>query len=576
MAIIRAPICTLVGHVDHGKTSVLDWIRGTSIARGEAGGITQAISSTNLQINIIKQICGDLLKALNIKLTVPGILFIDTPGHAAFTNLRKRGGNLADIAILVVDLNEGFKPQTLECIDILKQYKTPFIVAANKIDLIPGWMPSKRKSLLVNLGQQDKNVQQELDKKLYNLVGELHKLGFASERFDRVDDYTKQVAIVPASAKTGEGLPEILMVLTGVAQRFLEQSLKCNVEGQAKGTVLEVKEEKGLGTTIDVIIYDGTIKKGDLFIIGGLEKPIASKVKILLQQEKKKFKQVKEASAATGLKIVAPNIKEVIPGMPLSVTNEKNLEKTKQEIQKEVEEVLIGTDAEGIVVKADSLGSLEALIALLKENNIAIKRASIGNISKKDIMEASAEKDPLNKIVAGFNVKILEESKEVKLIVHDVIYKIIEDVSNWRESERKRLEAKELEGLTKPCKIQIIPNCVFRQSNPAVVGVEVLLGTVTMGISLMKADGSRASEIKSMQSEGENVEEAEKGKQVAIAIPHITVGRQLFESDILYSDIPEEDFVKYKKLKKYLKADEIILLKEIAEIKRKGNPVWGV
>jgi len=573
---IRAPICTLVGHVDHGKTSILDWIRGTSVARGEAGGITQAISSTNLSINTIKQVCGDLLKTLKLKITVSGILFIDTPGHAAFTNLRKRGGNLADIAILVIDVNEGFKPQTFECIEILKQYKTPFVVAANKIDLIPGWASSKKKSLLKNISQQAINVQQELDKKLYELVGKLHELGFSSERFDRVEDYTKQIVITPVSSKTGEGLPELLMMLTGIAQKFLEQGLQCNVKGMAKGTVLEVKEEKGLGTTVDAIIYDGTIKKGDLFVIGGIEKPIVSKVKILLEPEKKKLKQVKEVSAASGVKIVAPDIKEVVPGMPLRVTTEKEIGKVKQEVQEEVEEVLIETDNAGIIIKADSLGSLEALIALLKEKGISIKRASIGNVSKKDIMAASAEKDPLNKVIAGFNVSVLEESKDVKMITHDVIYKIIEDLAEWRESERKRLEAKELEGLTKPCKVQIIPNCVFRQNNPAVVGVEVLLGTVTVGVPLMKSDGSKTSEIKSLQSEGKNIQEAVKGKQVAISIPNVTVGRQIFESDILYSDIPEEDFVQYKKLKKYLKSDEIILLKEIAEIKRRENAVWGV
>jgi translation initiation factor 5B len=573
---IRAPICTMVGHVDHGKTSILDWIRGTSVARGEAGGITQAISSTNLSINTIKEVCGELLEMLKLKLTIPGVLFIDTPGHAAFTNLRKRGGNLADIAVLVVDLNEGFKPQTFECIEILKQYKTPFVVAANKIDMVSGWKPNKKKSLLINIGQQAMDIQQELDNKIYEIVGKLHEQGFASERFDRVENYTKQIAIVPVSAKTGEGLPELLMVITGIAQKFLEQCLECDVKGMAKGTVLEVKEEKGIGTTLDVIIYDGTIKKGDMFVIGGIGNPIVSKVKILLEPEQKKLKQVNEVAAAVGVKISATNIQEVIPGMPLRVTTEKDLEKTKQEVQEEVEEVLIETDNEGIVVKADSLGSLEALTHLLKEKDITIKRATIGNIAKKDLTEASAEKDQLNKVIVGFNVKILEESKEVKIITSDVVYRIIETLAEWRESERKRLEAKELDGLIKPCKMQIIPGCVFRQNNPAVVGVEVLLGTITIGIPLIKSDGSKISEIKSMQSEGENIQQAEKGKQVAISVPHITVGRQIFENDILFSDVPEEHFVKFKKLKKYLKPDEIILLKELADIKRKEKPLWGV
>jgi len=566
----------MVGHVDHGKTSILDWIRGTAVAKGEAGGITQCISCTNLSLEAIKEVCGDLLEMLKLKLTIPGVLFIDTPGHAAFTNLRKRGGNLADIAVLVVDMNEGFKPQTFECIDILRQYKTPFVVAANKVDLIPGWRSNKKKPLLTNISQQDMDVQQQVDTKVYEIVGKLHELGFGSERFDRIENYTKQIAIVPVSAKTGEGLPELLMVITGIAQKFLEECLECDVKGPAKGTVLEVKEEKGIGTTIDVIIYDGSIKKGDTFVIGGLDKPVVSKVKILLEPEQKKLKQVNEVSAAVGVKISATDIQEVIPGMPFRVTTDKELEKDKQEVQEEVEEVLIKTEGEGIVVKADSLGSLEALITLLREKDISIKKASLGNITKKDLMEASAERDPLNKAIVGFNVKTLEESKEVKIILHDVVYRIIESLAEWRESERKRLEAKELEGLMRPCKMQIIPGCVFRQNNPAVVGVEVLLGIITVGTPLMKSDGSKSSEIKSMQAEGENVQQAEKGEQVAIAIPHLTVGRQIFENDILYSDIPEEDFVKFKKLKKYLKQDEIILLKEIAEIKRRQNPVWGV
>jgi len=572
----RSPICTLIGHVDHGKTSILDWIRGTSIARGEAGGITQAISSTNLSVNVIKKVCGDLLKTLKLKLTLPGILFIDTPGHAAFTNLRKRGGNLADIAILVVDINEGFKPQTFECIEILKKYKTPFVVAANKIDLIPGWKPNNKKLILENIKEQSVNVQQELDKRIYELVGKFHDEGFASERFDRISDHTKEISIVPVSPKTGEGLSALLMVLTGLAQKFLEQCLKCNMEGPAKGTVLEVKEEKGIGTTIDVIIYDGTIKKGDMFVVGGLEEPIVSKVKILLELKNKKLKQVKEISAAKGVKISAMDIKEVISGMPLRVVSKAELENVKKEIQEEVEEVLIETDNDGIIVKADSLGSLEALITLLKEAEITIKRASIGNITKKDISEASAENDPLNKVVVGFNVKILEKGNDVKIISHDVIYKIIDDLSEWKKKEMKRLEAKELEGLTKPCKMQIIPGCIFRQNNPAVVGVEVLLGNVTVGVHLMKSDGSKVSEIKSIQLEGDSIQEAEKGKQVAVSIPNITVGRQIIENTILFSDLPEEDFVKFKKLKKYLKKDDIILLKEIAEIKRRENPVWGV
>ncbi|MFH1210625.1 MAG: translation initiation factor IF-2 [archaeon] len=572
----RAPICVVMGHVDHGKTTILDTIRGTAVAKGEAGGITQAISSTNLSMETIRKMCGELLDTLKTKITLPGVLFIDSPGHAAFTNLRKRGGNLADIAILVIDINEGVKPQTLECIEILKQYKTPFVIAANKIDIMPGWKTQKG-FLMKNITSQAGEVQQNLDIKLYELVGKLHEMGFASERFDRVDDYTKQISLVPVSGKTGEGLAELIMVITGLAQRYLEKGLEYDLTGPGKGTILEVNETKGVGQTLDVIIYDGTIKKNDQIVIGGLEGPIVTKVKSLFlpDKDKKKIKMVDEVSAAIGVKISATDIKEALPGMPLRVAN-KDLEKIKEEIQEEVEEVTLEVDNEGIVVKADSLGSLEALINLLRENDITIKKAGIGDISKKDLSEASAELEPLNKVIIGFNVKAIEQSKEVKIITADIIYRIIDEIKKWHEEEKKKLEEKELEGMTRPCKMQIIPNCIFRQNNPAVVGVEIFYGTLKVGTPLMKENGNKASEIKSMQKDGENIQEAKKGDQVAIALPNLTVGRQINENDILYSDISEQEFVKYKKLKRFLNSDEIAILKEIAEIKRQESPVWGV
>ena len=482
---IRQPIITFVGHIDHGKTSLQDYIRHSSTAKSEAGLITQHIGSSNVPLETIKKLCGNLLSALKLKLTIPGLLFIDTPGHAAFTNLRRRGGNLADIAVLVISITEGIMPQTLECIDILKQYKTPFIIALNKIDLLSGWQ-SKNISLLQSINTQSENIKKILDTKLYELVGKLSELGFNSERFDRVEDYTKQIAIIPASAKTGEGIPELLMVLTGLAQKFMEQKLNVNMEGNAKGTVLEIKEEKGIGKTIDAIIYDGALKQNDTIVIGTLNEPIATKVKALLEpipladmkDKKTKFVSVKKVSASSGVKISAPDIENVVAGMPLRSCSQNEVEKVKEEIKKEVEEVIIETDAQGIVIKADSLGSLEAMLKLLKEKNIQVKKASIGDISKKDISDASTsyEKDPLHSAILGFNVQLMPDVsvKNVKVITNNVIYKLIEDFEKYQENEKKRIEGKEIEFLVRPCKIQIMKGYVFRQNNPAVVGVDVL------------------------------------------------------------------------------------------------------
>ena len=139
---IRQPIVTVCGHVDHGKTNILDYFRGSSLQEMEAGGITQKISFTLYPSSQIKKACS-LIEKNKINLEIPGFLFIDTPGHAAFTNLRKRGGSLADLAILVIDINEGIKPQTAEVIQILKANKTPFLIALNKIDNISSWRTNK-------------------------------------------------------------------------------------------------------------------------------------------------------------------------------------------------------------------------------------------------------------------------------------------------------------------------------------------------------------------------------------------------------------------------------------------------
>ena len=586
---LRQLIITVMGNVDAGKTQLLDTIRSTSIVESEPGKITQSIGCSVIPIDTIKKICGKLLENHSLSIKVPGFVIIDTPGHAAFTNLRRRGGNLADIAILVIDINEGVKLQTIECIDILKQYKTPFVVALNKIDLLPGWNSSQKTTLLESIQKQNESIMLLIEKRLYEAVGKLSELGFNSERFDRVEDYTKQIAIIPTSAKTAEGLAELLMVAAGLSQKFLEENLKVNVEGNAKGTILEAKQEKGLGATIDVIIYDGSLKQNDTIVVGSLDEPVSTKVKALfvpmplaeMGDKKAKFKSVKEVKAAIGVKISAPELDKVVAGMPLRSCAPDEVQKTKDEIKKEVEEVIIETDKQGIVIKADSLGSLEALIKMLKEKNAEIKRASIGSISKKDISDAEAcyESNPRQNVILEFNVELLPEVKvpqNVKVLCSNVIYKLIEDFEKWQEEERKRLEGKEVEYLVKPCKIKILRGYVFRQNNPAVVGAEILAGTLKAGAPLMKDDGDAITEAKSMQQEQENVEKAEKGKQIAVSLPNVTIGRQVKEDDILYSAVPEGHFRKFKEFKKSLSQEEIEILKEIAEIMRKKNPLWGI
>ena len=584
---IRRILVTTMGHVDHGKSSLLDKIRGTTVAEREAGRITQAIGASIIPIETIQRTCGKLLDSLGMKLTIPGILAIDTPGHAAFTNLRRRGGNLADIAILVVDINEGFKPQTVEAIEILRNSKTPFVIAANKIDLIQGWR--KREGfLLPAIAALDQQATARFETKLYEIVGKLSEMGIEGDRFDRVSDYTKQIAIVPTSAETGDGIPELLMVITGLAQRYMEKSLHVDRTGPAKGTILEVKEEKGLGATIDVIIYDGMLRVNDTIIIGGIDQPIVTKVKALLEplplaemmDKKSKYKHVKEVQAAIGVKIAAPDIKEVIAGMPIRALGpDDDQDDVGHKVMEEVKEVLIETDDNGIIIKADTLGGLEALTTLLRDKGIQIRKASVGDISHKDIAKAETniDSEPLNAAILGFNVAGITESTEnVKILTNNIIYKLIEDFEGWKIQRKKQLEEKKLNALVRPWKIELLRGYCFRQCNPCVIGVSVEGGTIRSGTMAMTAEGKIVGTIKGLQAEQKNVEKAESGKKIAVSIDGATLGRQICEGDTLYSDIPEEDFKRLKEFKEYLTEEEKEILRTIAKMKREHNPVWGV
>ncbi|MBN1175457.1 translation initiation factor IF-2 [Candidatus Woesearchaeota archaeon] len=585
MSSIRSPIVSVLGHVDHGKSSVLDAIRGSNILATEAGAITQAIGASIVPLETIQNKCGELLGKMGIKLTIPGLLFIDTPGHAAFTSLRKRGGSLADIAIVVVDINEGFKPQTIEAIEILRAARTPFIIAANKLDLLPRFRVDN-KPVLGSIAGQSPEVGQTFETKMYELVGQLYdKFQITADRFDRVTDFTTQVAIIPVSALKGVGLPETLMVISALAQKYLEKNLLLEVSGPAKGTVLEVKEEQGLGKTMDVILYNGTLKTNDVVVIGTLNGALVTKVKAMFEPEanremrdkKSGFKSVKEVIAATGVKVSCPEMEGVISGMPLYSCNKDTLEKTKEMVEREISEADIPLDDEGIIIKADNIGSLEALNVLLREKGFKIRAARVGPISKKDLTDAqtSYDKEPLHSVILGFNIPSVPSTDHIKIITNDVIYRIIETYEEWSKEKEKEIAAQKLDGLMRPAKIEILANCIFRQSNPCVVGVEVLEGQLTTNMPLMKKGGDKLTSVKEIQADKKNHQTLDKGKQAAISLPNITAGRQVNEGDILYTDIPPPIFRELKKHSKLLSAEEIEILREIAEIKRKEDPFWG-
>ncbi|KSW11332.1 translation initiation factor IF-2 [Pyrodictium occultum] len=592
---LRQPIVVVLGHVDHGKTTLLDKIRGTAVTAKEPGLITQHVGASVVPASVIERLAEPLKKIIPFKLIIPGLLFIDTPGHELFSNLRRRGGSVADFAILVVDINDGFQPQTYESIEILRQRRVPFVVAANKIDKIPGWKPHPDTPFIISYRQQAKWVQEELEKKLWdNVIAKLYELGFQAERFDRVKDFTRTVAVVPISAKTGEGIAELLAVLAGLAQRYLQHRLRF-AEGPARGVILELREQPGLGTTADVIIYDGVLKRGDLIVTGGLEGPIITRVRALLMPKplqeiriaKRELEPVGEVYAAAGVRVVAPELEKAVAGAPLYVaTSEEEAKKLAERVRQEIEALRIKTEAEGVIVKADTLGSLEAMVEALRRRGIPIRYADVGPVAKRDVIEAVASKE-INKfyaVILAFNVKTLPEAEEeakkheIPVFRHNVIYQLLEDFEKWYREQTEAERRKELEQLVRPGKIRILPGYVFRRSNPAIVGIEVLGGVIKPGYPLMREDGKRMGVIHQIQDRGKTVPEARAGMAVAISIKgHVMVGRHIDEGDVLYTDVPEKHAIMWlTKYKSELSDDEKVVLKEIIKIKRRQNPAFAL
>ncbi len=581
---IRQPIICVMGHVDHGKTSLLDKIRSTTITAREAGGITQHIGASEVPLSVITKTVGDLIKKFGIQITIPGLLFIDTPGHEAFTNLRRRGGSVADLAILVVDVTKSFEPQTYEALEILKEYKTPFIVAANKIDAITGWMPQPTQSFSESISKQRQNVVDDLEARIYGLIGKLSELGFNSERFDRVKDFKKEVIIVPESAKTGEGIAELLMYATGLAQRFLEARLEIEVSGPGRGNIIERKEDKGLGTTVDIILYNGRLKVNDTVAFATQTGLSTTKIKALLKpkelqemrESSSKFYYVDSVSAASGVKLSGSGLDDALPGSLILSTEIPNYE---TEIKSELSEVF-ATDKAGVILKADTMGSIEALSRLLNAEKIQISKKEIGRVTKRDILDAFSMKatDPFGAVVLAFSVPFDDEAKAeseatgINVISSNIIYKIIDDYREWmlkeREAEKNVLER----SLIFPGQVKLLPNHCFRVSHPAVFGVEITKGRVKPGYSLMNERGEIVGKVKELQDNALNLQEAKKGSSVAMSMDDVTYGRQIKENETLYTFMNDENerALRYK-FENLLDDESKDLLELISRIKEKAR-----
>ena len=590
---IRQPIVCVLGHVDSGKTSLLDKIRKTSVQAREVGGITQHIGASYFPVETLTQLVGPMLTRIKGEIEIPGLLIIDTPGHEVFTNLRRRGGSVADIAILVINVLRGFEAQTTECIEILKTRKTPFLVAANMIDRVPGWKSYPDTPFLKSYALQDPYVREDLDNRIYDIIGTFSRMGFKTDRFDHVKEFGTTVAIVPTSAKSGEGITELIMVLVGLTQQYLKKRLQ-TTEGPAKGTVLEVKEEPGLGLTLNTIIYDGVLSKDDVIVVGGKEKPIVTRTRAILvpkpldeiRDPRDKFSSVDSVSAAAGVKIVAPDLEGVLAGATLyAVPKGSEPEKYAEMITEEIGKIRIATDVDGVIVKTDTLGSLEAIAEILKQNSVPIRLADVGDISKRDIVEATVvkEHEPLYAAILGFNVRTLPDAEEeaatrgITIFRDNIIYHVIENYLTWFRGKRDAGLEQDFDALVKPAKLRIMEGYIFRRAKPAIFGVEILAGNIKPKIGLMRAeDGEEIGDIQQIQDKGEALSSAGKGMQIAISVEKPTVGRHIFEKDVLYVKIPEQHAkTLQKKFVGKLTAEEQEALNEYVSLMRRKVPFWG-
>ena len=587
---LRTPIVAVLGHVDHGKTTLLDTIRGSAVSEAEAGAITQHIGATAVPLETVAEIAGSLVDPGDFDL--PGLLFIDTPGHHSFATLRSRGGALADIAIVVVDVNDGFQPQTIEALEILERTGTPFVIAANKVDMVPGWSSEAGGAIKPIYEAQSPRTRKQADERLYEIIGRLSDEGFSADLYWRVQNFTRNVGVVPLSAITSEGVPDLLAVLMGLSQRYMRGDMEINATGDGAGTILEIKDERGFGATIDAVLYDGRIATDDTIVVGGIDGPVVTSVRALLRPRpnaeirlEKRFDRVDMVEAAAGVKIAGPELDAAVAGAPVRVVGDREVGEIIELVETELAEFAVTTEEYGVVVKADTLGSLEAMMAALEEAEVAAVRAEVGAIAPRDVTSASTVKTEQEQVILGFNVAVLPsaadllETTDVRSFRSDVIYTLIEEYTAFTEEITATQQATVLDKIVRPCRFRILEDHIFRQSNPAVVGVEVLAGTLTNNRAVVRFDGAepdRVGTLSGIQHQGEDVESVRAGAEVSVAIDGPTVGRQIDEGDELWVELPEAHAkVLELELADDIPGDELEALTQYVQRQRKREPFWA-
>jgi translation initiation factor 5B len=586
VAELREPIVSLLGHVDHGKTTLLDRISGSGRAEHEAGGITQHIGAIEVPKSSVLALCQGILDTG--RFSVPGLLFVDTPGHRSFETMRRRGGALADISVLVVDAREGSMPQTRESIQILRNSKTPFAVALTKIDLVAGWRkPQGPISLKDQIARCGEEYGRQLDARLYAVAQELDQMGFSAERYDRVSDFTRNVGIVPVSAKAGVGIAELVALLVGLAQRFLKEELALVTQG-GEATILERSEQRGIGPVGNVIVYRGSLRVGDEVIVNGRTSTFSSRVRGIYRPsppvrgrpgKRTTLDSVEAVEAAAGVYLAAPGIEEALPGGLLKVVR-NDVERAAVERELALESRPVAEFAEtGVALAADTLGGLEALVFECRTSSVPIHEALVGPVGRPTVLKMATVKDPTHRAILAFNVPVLPDAQPegaaspVRIFRGEVMFHVIEEYLKWRDARAIEISAQRRLTLVHPAKLEILRGFVFRISKPAIVGVKVLGGTLRPGVRLMRADGSSVGLLKALQKDGESVAEATESTELAASIDGAVIGRNVHEGDRLFVEVPESAARALKAVP--LSDREREVLDEVVRIHRPTDPFWG-
>ncbi|KAL0481547.1 translation initiation factor 5B [Acrasis kona] len=568
---LRSPICCVLGHVDTGKTKILDKIRNTNVQAGEEGGITQQIGATFVPMSAIKaqtKVFNDMSKR-KLQYKVPALLIIDTPGHESFTNLRTRGSSLCDIAILVVDIMHGMERQTLESLGMLKQRKTPFVVALNKIDAMYGWKSTPGAPIAVTLKNQPARTIEDYESRVKQTIMQFSEQGMNAVLYYKNKDFTNNVSLVPTSAITGEGLPDLLALMVQLTQKHMVKKITYQTKIQC--TILEVKVVEGYGTTIDVVLVNGLLKEGDRIVVCGLNGPIETTIRSLLTPKplremrvKGEFIHHKELRAAQGIKISAQHLDGAVPGSSVLVVKQgDNIEQMKVEVMADLNDLLgrVSTQGKGVAVQSSTLGSLEALLSFLESEKIPVSSISIGPVFKKDVVKASIMLDsaPEYAVLLAFDVDVSKDAAEiadrmgVTIFTAKIIYHLFDRFKEHMAKVLKEKQNATSGEVVWPCIIRVMAEHVYHKSDPITVGVDVLDGVLKLNtpLAVVRKDGEVVDigRVKSIEHNKVKVEEAEKGKAVSIQIDSQKIyGRHFDHTDQLLSKVSRNSIDKLKDL----------------------------